>query len=409
MNLVVIGAQWGDEGKGKIVDFLADRAETVVRFSGGANAGHTIVRGDATYKLHLVPSGVIYDEARVVLGSGMVIDPKALFEELEGLSNQGVSWQNRVFVSDRAHLVVPRYREEDKQLDQERDNPIGTTGRGIGVAYAKKSSRDGIRVADLFDDAVFDALAAEDRAFLESYREKLEPMVCDVHSFMEESTGEHVLFEGAQGALLDLDLGTYPYVSSGHSCAGGATIGAGVGPLDLDRVLGVFKAYTTRVGHGPFPTEFVTERDGDLAETIRELGQEYGVTTGRARRCGYLDLVALRYACRANSIDSLALTHLDIYDTMDDIKACVSYQIGDDIVERFPASRSALENAVPVTKRFPGWKQPLGKIRNYEKLPEEAKDYIAFIENFTGASVDVVSVGPDHKHTIVRRDPWTQS
>jgi adenylosuccinate synthase len=409
MNLVVIGAQWGDEGKGKIVDFLADRADTVVRFSGGANAGHTIVRGETKYKLHLVPSGIVYDKSHVVLGSGMVIDPKALFDELDELTRQGVQWDGRVFISDRAHLVLPRYREEDEELEKARENPIGTTGRGIGVAYATKAARHGIRVADMMDDAVFAELREEDREFLSAYRDRLRPMVCDIQSFIEESAGEQVLFEGAQGTLLDLDVGTYPYVSSGHSCAGGAAIGAGVGPAALDRVLGVFKAYTTRVGNGPFPTEFVTERDGDLADTIRELGNEYGVTTGRARRCGYLDLVALRYACRINSIDTLALTHLDIYDGMDDIKACVSYQIGDEIVERFPASRTELENAVPVTKRFPGWKQPLGEIRNYERLPEEAKDYIAFIENYTGASVDVVSVGSDHKHTIVRRDPWTQS
>jgi adenylosuccinate synthase len=339
----------------------------------------------------------------------MVIDPAALFAELDELAKAGIGWHGRVLVSDRAHVVLPRYREMDKEIDAQRSSPIGTTGRGIGIAYSVKASRDGVRVADMYDDEVLEQLSDEDRSFIEEHRERLRDMVIDIHSHMEWLGPSDVLFEGAQGTMLDIDLGTYPFVSSGHSGSAGAAIGGGIGPAQIDRVIGVCKAYSTRVGNGPFPSEFTTERDGDLAETIRELGGEYGVTTGRPRRCGYLDLVALRYACRANSIDTLALTHIDIYDGMEEVKVCVGYEIDDVLVDHFPASRSALARAVPVTKRFPGWQQSLREVRSYEDLPEAAKDYIAFIEHFTGTSVDIVSVGSDHKHTIVRKDPWTLS
>ena len=286
VNLVVIGAQWGDEGKGKVVDFLAQRADLVVRYSGGANAGHTVVDGEKTYKLHLVPSGVLYSGKRVLLGTGMVIDPEALFLELGELTAQGVDWEGRVLVSDRAHLVLPRYKQMDLELERQRRRPIGTTGRGIGVAYALKSHRDGVRVADLFQARAWEALSADDRAFLEPFRDRLAPMVTDVVAFMEEAGQGRVLFEGAQGTMLDLDQGTYPYVSSGISCASGASTGAGLGPRAMDGVLGVCKAYTSRVGGGPFPSEFRAERDGELEGKIRELGREYGVTTGRPRRVG---------------------------------------------------------------------------------------------------------------------------
>jgi len=409
MNLVVIGAQWGDEGKGKIVDFLADRADVIVRFSGGANAGHTIVRGDSVYKLHLVPSGIVYEDTRVVLGTGMVIDPEALFAELDGLSRDGIEWRGRVFISDRAHLVLPRYKKQDIDLDRKRKSPIGTTGRGIGVAYSTKAARDGVRLVDIFEDTVVSELEPEDRAFVEKYQPRLEEMLVDIHSYMEWVHDKNILLEGAQGALLDLDLGTYPYVSSGCSGAAGAALGGGLGPKQLDRIVGVFKAYTTRVGNGPFPTEFRRERDGDLEDTIRELGHEYGVTTGRPRRCGYLDLIALRYACQANSIESLALTHLDVYDSFDEIRMCVAYEIDDAVLDYFPASRSVLEDVQPVIKKFPGWKSDISGTTSYDALPREAKDYVRFIEQFTGTSVDIVSVGSDQKQTIVRRDPWTKS
>jgi adenylosuccinate synthase len=409
MNLVVIGAQWGDEGKGKIVDFLAERADVIVRFSGGANAGHTIVHGDATYKLHLVPSGIIYPDRKVVLGIGMVIDPEALFKELTTLSEQGVEWKGRVFIADRAHLVLPRYRQMDVEMEKSRRRPIGTTGRGIGVAYALKASREGIRVADLYDGEAYPTFLEEDRKFLEPYRERMRDMVVDLPSFMHKHKGQVMLFEGAQGTLLDLDLGSYPFVSSGMSAAAGATVGSGIGPRQLDRILGVFKAYSTRVGNGPFPTEFRRETDGELEDTIRELGREYGVTTGRPRRCGYLDLVALRYACRVNSIDGLVLTHIDVYDSMDEIKVCVAYEIDGEITDNFPASIQALNRSRPVTRSFPGWKKQLGNTAFYDDLPRQAKDYIEFIENFTETPIDIVSVGYERKQTIVRRTPWTLS
>jgi adenylosuccinate synthase len=409
MNLVVIGAQWGDEGKGKIVDFLSENAELIVRFSGGANAGHTIVDGDRTYKLHLVPSGIIYPDRKVILGIGMVIDPEALFRELAILTEQGIRWEGRVFIADRAHLVLPRYRQMDVEMEKNRLRPIGTTGRGIGIAYSQKASRDGIRLADLYDETAFASFLEEDRIFLEPYKEKLRDMVVDMTSVMYENMDRNNLFEGAQGTLLDLDLGTYPFVSSGYSAAGGAALGTGIGPRKIDRILGVFKAYSTRVGNGPFPSEFSKDVDGDLENSVRELGREYGVTTGRPRRCGYLDLVALKYACRVNSIDSLVLTHIDVYDAMSDIKACVAYSVEGKSLSSFPASIETLNKAKPVTKTFPGWMCDLGEILTFEELPKEAQDYIAFIESYTETPVSIVSVGYRRTQTIVRKSPWIRS
>ncbi|MBN1835134.1 MAG: adenylosuccinate synthase [Spirochaetales bacterium] len=409
MNLVVIGAQWGDEGKGKIVDFLAEEADIVVRYSGGANAGHTVVIGDQTYKLHLIPSGVLSPATRAVLGIGMVVDLENLFEELAMLEAKGIVWNGRVLLSDRAHLVLPRYRQMDRERDAGRRVPLGTTGRGIGIAYALKAYREGIRVGDLFDPEVWGALSPEDREYLDPFRERIEPMVVDVSRLMYESRGRNVLFEGAQGTLLDLDLGTYPFVSSGISCAAGAAIGGGVGPQEIHRVIGVFKAYSTRVGSGPFPSEFRQERDGNLGEVVREIGREYGVTTGRPRRCGYLDLVSLRYACRSNRIDALSLTHLDVYDLMDEVQACVAYRLRDGQSDEFPASITALQEAEPVLKRFPGWKRPITDCRREADLPPQARDYVRFIEEYTETPVEITSVGCKRDQTMVRRDPWTRS
>lgn len=409
MRLVVIGAQWGDEGKGKIVDYLAEHADVVVRFSGGANAGHTVVTEQATYKLHLVPSGILYPTCKVVLGTGMVVDPEALFHELEELSSQNVSWEGRVYLSDRAHLVLPRYRELDKKLEENRRIPIGTTGRGIGVAYSMKASRDGIRVADLYDPTIFSKLSEEDQEYLLPYREKMKPFVINIARFMHDHRKSKVLFEGAQGTLLDLDVGTYPFVSSGVSIAAGAAIGGGVGPRGVDKVLGVFKAYSTRVGNGPFPTEFKGERDGEIGNRIRELGREYGVTTGRPRRCGYLDMVALRYACRVNTLDSLVLTHLDVYDEFDEIRVCVAYEIDGRRVEDFPSQIGMLNSAKPVIHVLKGWRQPISHCTRFDDLPKEAQEYIRFIEGETETPIDMISVGYHRNQTILRRGPWTVS
>jgi adenylosuccinate synthase len=409
MNIVVIGAQWGDEGKGKIVDYLASDARLCVRFSGGANAGHTIVLGGEQYALHLVPSGILYPDKTVILGSGMVIDPESLFAELEGLAKRGIDWTGRVLVSDRAHIVLPRYRRMDKEAEAARRKPIGTTGRGIGVAYSMKASRDGVRLCDMDDPRRLENLEEEDRAFLASWREKLAPMSVDLVSYLRSRRNAYVLFEGAQGALLDIDTGSYPFVSSGMSCAAGAAAQGGVGPRSLDRILGVFKAYTTRVGNGPFPTEFDPASQSSLETFIRETGREYGTTTGRPRRCGYLDLVALRYAVTANSIDRLVLTHLDVYDELPEFEACVAYRIRGRLVEDFPASVRDLEEAEPVLRKFRGWKTGIGAVRAYEELPREAKDYVAFIEEYAETPVSMVSVGSDRTATIVRESPWTRS
>ncbi len=406
MNVVIIGAQWGDEGKGKIVDFLASDAQIVVRFSGGANAGHTIVLGGEKYALHLVPSGILYPDKTVILGTGMVIDPEALFKELEDLEAKGIDWKGRVLISDRAHLVLPRYRDLDREAEAKRAKPIGTTGRGIGVAYSLKASRDGIRLADIDDDERLVNLAEGDRAWLSRWRDRLLPLKIDVAAYLRQHRNTWRLFEGAQGALLDIDTGTYPFVSSGMSCAAGAAAQGGIGPRSIDRVLGVFKAYSTRVGNGPFPTEFADDSPGSLSQYVRTVGNEYGTTTGRPRRCGYLDLVALRYACAVNSIDRLVLTHLDVYDALEEFEACIGYRIDGRMTEDFPASVRDLARAKPVLRTFSGWKTALGTCRTYEELPLRAREYIEFIEDFTETPISIVSVGSDRNQTIVRESPW---
>ena len=409
MNIVVMGAQWGDEGKGKIVDYLAEDAKYVCRFAGGANAGHTIVVDGKKYALHQVPSGILHPDKAVYLGSGMVIAPDALFDELHMLTENGIRWEGRVFISDRAHIVLPCYREMDKKRDSERRQPIGTTGRGIGTAYSQKSERDGIRLADLDWDDKMNALDDADRNFLRPYIDRLLAMRVDIASEMWKNRSENILFEGAQGAMLDLDSGTYPFVSSGASCSAGAATGGGIGPRAIDKIYGVFKAYETRVGNGPMPTEFNAQTESELCEYVRNTGNEFGVTTGRARRCGYLDLVALRYACRVNSIDSLVLTHLDVYDAMETIEACVAYNIDGKTVTDFPASIPALNKAKSVLQQFDGWTQPLKNITSYAGLPAAAKAYIEFIEDFTGTKIDIISVGADRSQTFARAGIWDKA
>lgn len=408
MKVVVIGAQWGDEGKGKIVDYLAENANYVVRYAGGPNAGHTIVVDGKQFALHQVPSGILYSDKSVFLGAGMVIDPEALFAELQMLKDNGINWEGRVFISDRAHLILPRYRRMDKERDASRKRPIGTTGRGIGIAYSEKAHRDGIRLADIDWEEKLNDLEEEDLTFLDKYKEQLLKMRVDLTSKMYEYKDSNILFEGAQGAMLDIDSGTYPYVSSGASCAAGAATGCGIGPHDLDKILGVFKAYETRVGNGPMPTEFndSDEAESELCRSVRETGREYGVTTGRARRCGYLDLVALRYACRVNSIDSLVLTHLDIYDPMEQIEACIAYEINGKIVTDFPAGVKDLENAKPVLQKFEGWKTQLKDVRDYDSLPKNAQSYVEFIEDYCKVPVGIISVGYERDQTFIRKNPW---
>jgi len=409
LKVVVIGAQWGDEGKGKIVDYLANEAQIIVRYAGGANAGHTIVIGGEEYALHLIPSGIFYPDKITVLGAGMVIDPKALFEEIEMLEERGIDTRGRIFISDRAHLVLPKYIEIDKERDAARKKPIGTTGRGIGIAYSMKSDRDGLRIADLTWKEKLDELDKGDRDFLAPYTGRLLSMSVDLSAYLMHRKNSQVLFEGAQGTLLDLDLGTYPYVSSGMSCAAGAAMGGCIGPRAIDKVLGVFKAYSTRVGNGPLPSEFDPDSEDELCCYVRYTGREFGVTTGRPRRCGYLDLVSLRYACLTNSIDSLVMTHLDVYDTFEEVKACVAYRIGDKIVENFPASIEDLAKAKPVLRTFTGWKKSLADALTYEEFPVAAMEYIEFIERFCETPVDIVSVGYDRKATIIRKSPWIKS
>lgn len=408
MNVVVIGAQWGDEGKGKIVDFLADEASVVTRYSGGANAGHTIVHNDITYKLHLVPSGIVYPGKTVILGTGMVIDLESLFGELKTLEEQGVEWKGRVFISERAHLIFPSYKQKDLDMEKERRNPIGTTGRGIGVAYAFKAYRDGVRAGDIFNPDVLNTLTDEEKVFIDNYKADLKEMVVDMVSFMAARKDENKLFEGAQGSLLDIDTGTYPYVSSGYSNASGACSGGGIGPKEIDSIYGVFKAYTTRVGNGPFPTEFDPVSEGELENKVRVTGREYGVTTGRARRCGYLDLVALRYTCRVNSLDNLVLTHLDIYDDMDEVKVCTAYEYEGKIITDFPARIDILEKAKPVYETFKGWKEKISDIRKYEDLPQKAREYVEFIEKYTETPISIISVGYRREDTMIRKDIWAK-
>jgi adenylosuccinate synthase len=408
LKVVVIGAQWGDEGKGKIVDYLANEAQIIIRYAGGANAGHTIVIGGEQYALHLIPSGVFYPDKISILGAGMVIDPKALFEEIKMLEDRGIDTAGRVLISDRAHVVLPRYIKIDKERDAARKKPIGTTGRGIGITYSMKGDRDGIRIADLTWKEKMAELDPEDREFLASYIDRLLSMSIDMSTYLQHRKNSQILFEGAQGTLLDLDMGTYPYVSSGMSCAAGAAVGGCVGPRALDKVLGVFKAYSTRVGNGPLPSEFDPLAEDELCNFVRETGREYGVTTGRPRRCGYLDLVSLRYACLTNSIDSLVMTHLDVYDTFEEIKACIAYRIGDRIVESFPASIEDLSNAKPVLRSFRGWKKSLAGALTYEEFPEAAMEYIEFVERYCETPIDIVSVGYDRKATIIRKSPWAK-
>jgi adenylosuccinate synthase len=424
-GIVIVGAQWGDEGKGKITDLLAEQADAVVRFQGGNNAGHTIVRNGETWKLHLMPSGILYPGKLCVIGNGVVIDPKVLTEELDELRGRGVDTSG-LRLSANAHMIMPYHLMLDDAGEARLGKlKIGTTRRGIGPCYADKASRIGIRVQDLLDEKI---LKQKIVAALEPKRLSLRPFARDprldlqaiteeylaygsrLTEYIQDTTrlvwdkldaGATVIFEGAQGALLDIDHGTYPFVTSSNPIAASACIGSGVGPKDIDEVWGITKAYSTRVGAGPFPTEL----DGDLGESLRQRGGEFGTTTGRSRRVGWLDLVALRYAARINSLTALVVTKLDVLTGLDTIRICTRYR-GEDGAEfdHFPYHQSVLHHTEGEYVELPGWSEPIGEARSHDELPENARRYLAFIEELIGVPVVMIGVGPGREQTV-----WTDA
>ncbi|MBP2640467.1 MAG: purA [Firmicutes bacterium] len=422
--VVVIGTQWGDEGKGKIVDYLAEQADVIVRYQGGNNAGHTVVVNGSEFKLHLLPSGILYKGKTCVVGNGVVIDPAVMIKEMNGMEEKGIDTAG-LRVSNRAHVIMPYHRLLDEVEEISRaDQKIGTTKRGIGPCYMDKNARSGIRMVDLLDEEEFCAklkrnLEAKNHLLkavygtngfdFESmkqeylaYADKLRPYVVDTSAVLNESmkAGQKILFEGAQATQLDLDHGTYPYVTSSHPIAGGACIGAGVGPTKISKVIGVVKAYTTRVGEGPFPTELL-DATGDL---IREEGHEYGTTTGRPRRCGWLDAVVVRYAGYVSGLDYMAITRLDILDKLPTLKLCVAYKYKGEIINEFPASLKVLDQVEPVYEEMPGWQEPTSHIRSYEELPLNARRYLERLSAVADIAIGIVSVGPGREQTIILHD-----
>jgi adenylosuccinate synthase len=418
---VVVGTQWGDEGKGKFTDLVAKEMHLVVRYQGGHNAGHTIVVDGESFALQLVPSGILYDHITPVIGNGVVVDPRVLIAEVDMLEGKGVNTSN-LRVSGNAHLILPYHQELDKVSERWLGkNKIGTTKRGIGPAYADKASRVGLRVQDLLDPKIFreklDAvlkeknailakvynqlpLSADDIAaeYLDVCRPRIEPMIADTVNLVHEAleAGQHVLLEGAQATFLDLDHGTYPYVTSSNPVAGGACVGAGVGPRYIDRVIGIAKAYVTRVGSGPFPTELLDET-GDY---LVEVGHEYGTNTGRKRRPGWFDAVMMRHSVRLNSLSEVALTKLDVLDGLDTVKVCVAYDIDGERVERLPYHQSVLHKAKPVYEELPGWKTDLTGFTEPTQLPPAARDYVAFLETQVGVPITLVGVGPGREQFL---------
>ncbi len=422
-NTVVVGIQWGDEAKGKVVDFLAANADVVIRYNGGSNAGHTVVVGSETYKFHLVPSGVLRPHAISIIGDGEVVDPKVLVGELDDLARRGIAVDN-LKISLNAHVVMPYHLLLDRlEEDRKGKKAIGTTIRGIGPAYADKASRIGIRIADLTDPDRFRTRLAEnlelnnplltkiygaeplsEKALLDeylAYGERIRPFAANTSYIVAEAArqGKNLLFEGAQGTLLDIDYGTYPYVTSSHTVAAGACLGTGVGPRGIDRVIGVGKAYTTRVGAGVFPTELFD----DVGDYIRERGNEYGTTTGRPRRCGWLDTVILRYSAMVNGLTDHAMTLLDVLTGLDTLKVCRAYRCNGTETTQFPGDWEAVRECVPIHDELPGWSEDVSGIRRFEDLPANAKAYISHVEKLTGVPITIISVGPERTQTIVRQ------
>ncbi|WP_338433113.1 adenylosuccinate synthase [Clostridium tyrobutyricum] len=423
---IVLGAQWGDEGKGKMTDYLAKEADVVVRFQGGNNAGHTVEVDDKQYKLHLIPSGILYKNKLNVIGNGVVLDPKALFEEINYLKENGVNvTADNLIISDRAHLIMPYHKVLDGIKEKSRGkNDIGTTGKGIGPCYTDKMERSGIRVCDLMHKEVFynnlknnleikneiiSKVYGGEKLNFDSiyneytvYAEKLAPFVRDISVEVYDcvKSNKNVLFEGAQGTLLDIDYGTYPFVTSSSTIAGGVCIGSGIGPTMINGAVGIAKAYTTRVGKGPFPTEL----NDETGNWIRKQGHEYGVTTGRARRCGWIDLVILKTSSRISGLTSFAVTKIDTLGGLDKIKACVGYKLDGKVIDYVPASLEDLAKCEPVYEEFDGWDENIKDARDYNSFPENAKKYIRKIEEFTGTKVSIVSVGPERDQTIKRSE-----
>ena len=413
---VVVGAQWGDEGKGKIVDLLSERMNAVARYQGGANAGHTVVIDGEKYIFHLIPSGILHDGVVCIIGNGVVFDPEAFEQELSLLDEKKISYSGRLFLSANAHVIMPYHKWLDASREKQQAFHIGTTGRGIGPAYVDKYDRLGIRIIDLFSPKILrekiemnlslkksflkDQIIDENSIYdtYSKYGRKLERFVEDTSAILNNmiANDKNVLLEGAQGAMLDVDFGTYPFVTSSNPISGGACTGLGIGPTRIDKVIGVAKAYTTRVGDGPFPTEFV---DG-MGDRMRNLGGEFGATTGRPRRCGWLDLVALKYAVRINGIDHLAITKMDVLDTLRDIKICVAYECNGKIYHEFPISQELFRNCKPVYENLPGWETDISQVKELKDLPKNAISYLENISKFVGAEIQMISVGAGRRQTI---------
>jgi adenylosuccinate synthase len=419
-SLVVIGAQWGDEGKGRVVDLLSAKADMVVRYQGGANAGHTVIVEGEKFVLHLIPSGIIHPNAKCLIGNGVVLDPKTLFDEIDDLIARGLDVPSRLLISERAHLTLPYHLIMDKAREAG-TRSIGTTQRGIGPTYTDKVARLGVRVADALDEdllkdrvaqnladkaPVLNLVPEADRPKLDEildafrlYAERLRPYVADVSAVLNEAlrSGKNVLFEGAQGTGLDIDFGTYPYVTSSNASAGGACTGSGIGPTKIDRVIGISKAYLTRVGLGPFPSKMEPEAE----ERARRRGNEFGATTGRPRDCGWFDLPLLKHSAEVNGLDGLVITKLDVLDPFTEIKVCVAYQCGDKRYDRLPASLAQLSRCEPVFETVPGWEADTSAARTLEDLPANARTYLEHLKELTGVPLSAVSVGPSREEVIL--------
>lgn len=422
-NIVILGAQWGDESKGKLTDVFAGDADIVARYQGGDNAGHTIVLGEKTFILHLIPSGILRPNTVNIIGNGVVINLETLFGEIDRLEAQGIEvTSENLKISDRAHLILPYHKAVEQWEQMGSATKIGTTSRGIGPTYSDKMNRHaGIRVGDLLEFDHFqkkldynletkaEALqigGPERHTLLETYygyAQRITPYVTDTVAFMHDALAakKRILFEGAQGTMLDIDFGTYPYVTSSNCTAGAVCTGLGIGPKAIEQVLGVSKAYVTRVGGGPFPTEMPP----DLDEKIREIGKEYGATTQRPRRCGWLDLVALRYATQINGLTGIALTKLDVFDTLADLQVCTAYRYKGEETTSFPSSLQVLEECEPVYETLPGWEQPLTEARTASDIPQRTKDYVAYVSDYLNVPIPIISVGPDRDQIVQLGQP----